>query len=234
MGALFCDMGGGNESDTAVYCDIDEQQENKQLDERLQALIHAPVEGHSKESAPQAPPSPAPLKPTTRVAVPSQSNYHEARARLDQRLRLYNVSEYRVRGDGACQFASVADQMTREVSNASQFRALAIQQLRKYPEYYVEFVEDSSYNEYCNRMARASTWGDHLTLQALADALLVVINLLTSYTNVPHIEVRPRDASKPIRRHIWLSFFGEVHYNSLYPSDQLSRRQELDRNCIIS
>ncbi len=65
------------------------------------------------------------------------------------------------------------------------------------------------------------TWGDHLTLQAAADAFRVRVCLLTSYRDAFVVEVAPREeegrpgpsATGPV---LWLSFFAALHYNSLY------------------
>jgi hypothetical protein len=66
---------------------------------------------------------------------------------------------------------------------------------------------------------RAGTWGDRVTLQAAADAFRVKLCLLTSYKGAFVIHVAPREdarAPPPGAAVLWLSFFAEVHYNSLY------------------
>jgi len=143
--------------------------------------------------------------------------------RLKNQLKMYGMVEYPIKGDGACQFASVSDQLYQSVAQKDHLRSLAIKQLIQYPEYYVEFVEESNYMDYCKKMSLSTTWGDHITLQALSDALNIVINLITSYSYQPHIEIRPNN-SKTIKNHIWLSFHGEVHYNSLYPEEMINLR----------
>ena len=42
-------------------------------------------------------------------------------------------------------------------------------------------------------VARLGTWGDHLTLQAAADAFRVKLCLLTSYRDSFVVEVAPRE-----------------------------------------
>jgi hypothetical protein len=145
--------------------------------------------------------------------------------------------EYSIKGDGACQFASIADQLFKDPSRAQAVRAQVIKQLQTHPEYYVEFVENESYVAYCHKMSLPATWGDHLTLQAAADHFRIVINLITSYQHAPHIEIRPRGSpsnSNQGLKVIWLSFFGEVHYNSLYTHEAHQNRLERDETCTIS
>lgn len=196
------------------------EQENKAIDSTLNNLIKRPNQ------------PPSHFKPTTRVSVPSTPVYQSARRLLSNRLRTYDVVEYQIKGDGSCQFASLSDQLFRNLSKTDELRREAIQQLRQKPEYYIEFVYDTSYHQYCTNMSKSKTWGDHLTLQALADRLHIVINLLTSYQNTPHVEIKPR-GNVQVKRHVWLSFFGEVHYNSLYPSSRIQARLSADKTCVI-
>ena len=97
-------------------------------------------------------------------------------------------------------------------------RARVIAQLRQEPDAYSVFVTEP-YDEYVGRMARPGTWGDHLTLQAAADAFRVRLCLLTSYKEQFVIDVAAREevgGPAPGGAVLWLSFFAEVHYNSLY------------------
>lgn len=108
-------------------------------------------------------------------------------------------------------------------------------QLRAHPAAYEPYVGEP-YGDYVSRMrcaiaglqfpspppsdfwmlllSQSGTWGDHLTLQAAADAFRVRLCLLTSYKDQFVIELEPRDGGA--RQVLWLSFFAEVHYQSLY------------------
>ena len=59
--------------------------------------------------------------------------------------------------------------------------------------------------------------GDHVTLQATADAFGISINLLSSYT-ADVVAVQPREPKSS--KLIWLSFWAEVHYNSLESAEE--------------
>lgn len=56
--------------------------------------------------------------------------------------------------------------------------------------------------------------GDHITLQAAADAYGVGMCVISSYTDNFVIEIQPR--LKRSERVLWISFWAEVHYNSIY------------------
>ncbi|GKV33222.1 hypothetical protein SLEP1_g41752 [Rubroshorea leprosula] len=71
-------------------------------------------------------------------------------------------------------------------------------------------------------MKKSGEWGDHITLQAAADRFGVKICLVTSFRDTCYIEILPKDKSPT--RDIWLSFWSEVHYNSLYASGDVPTR----------
>ena len=53
-----------------------------------------------------------------------------------------------------------------------------------------------------------------LLLKAAADAFEVNINLITTYESDPVIMVKSRTA-RPGSQVLWLSFWAEIHYNSV-------------------
>ena len=65
-------------------------------------------------------------------------------------------------------------------------------------------------------MGRDGTWGDHLTLQAASNVYGLEIRVYTSYDGNWERVIRPTDDGN-IRRAIQLSFYAELHYNSVHP-----------------
>ncbi|PWZ57183.1 DEAD-box ATP-dependent RNA helicase 50 [Zea mays] len=66
---------------------------------------------------------------------------------------------------------------------------------------------------------RSGEWGDHVTLQAAADKFAAKICLLTSFRDTCFVEIVLQYQAP--QREIWLSFWSEVHYNSLYDARDL-------------
>ena len=66
---------------------------------------------------------------------------------------------------------------------------------------------------YVEKMAKEGTWGDHLTLQAAADAFGVRLCVITSYQESFLIEIKPKQLRN--RKVLWMSFWAEIHYNSV-------------------
>ncbi|KAI3424973.1 hypothetical protein D9Q98_008354 [Chlorella vulgaris] len=138
------------------------------------------------------------------------------RARLESRLRLYCLVERQVKGDGACQFRALSDQLYRTPRLHAFVRECVCRQLAAHPERYSGFVP-GQYSSYLADMARSSTWGDGVTLQAAADHFGLRIMVLASYESGALLFIEPHQQRSS--RVLWLSFWAEVHYNSLYHAD---------------
>ncbi|KAG1676758.1 hypothetical protein FOA52_005047 [Chlamydomonas sp. UWO 241] len=141
----------------------------------------------------------------------------EDRARLLLRLKEYGLRERTVTGDGACQFRSLSDQLYRTQENHDTIRAVVVAQLKAGREKYEMYVPQK-YSSYLAEMAKEATWGDHITLQAFADTFGVQVMVLTSFKTSCCIKIKPQKARST--RVLWLAFWAEVHYNSIYPAEE--------------
>ncbi|KAL6504079.1 hypothetical protein OROGR_026002 [Orobanche gracilis] len=70
-----------------------------------------------------------------------------------------------------------------------------------------------------NCQLKNGEWGDHVTLQAAADWFGFKIFIITSFKDTCYIEILPQTLKS--NRIIFLSFWSEVHYNSIYPVEEL-------------
>lgn len=161
------------------------------------------------------------LDPKTITVVPEPDVVDDHRARLYLHLQDFDLVEHVVKGDGACQFRSIAHQLYGDENRHDLVRDNVVQRLRAERDRYEPFVDDD-YDDFLIRMAAQYEWGDHLTLQAAADVYQTRICLLTSYKDRPFVHVLPtnwtdEDAARGPT--IWLSFWAEVHYNSLESID---------------
>nr|CAB3448963.1 unnamed protein product [Digitaria exilis] len=126
--------------------------------------------------------------PRVNGKIPDFNNATIDHESLLERLGTYGLAEYQIEGDGNCQ----------------------LKEFRKQYEGYVPM----EYKVYLKKMKRSGEWGDHVTLQAAADRFAAKICLLTSFRDTCLVEIVPRDGTPT--RELWLSFWCEVHYNSLY------------------
>jgi hypothetical protein len=107
----------------------------------------------------------------------------------------------------APQFRALSDQLFRSPQHHGAVRRRVAQQLRAHPGRYGPYVPQD-YRGYLEAMARDGSWGDHVTLQAAADAYGVRVCLLTSFLESCFIEIQPQQQAS--ERVLWLSFWAEV------------------------
>jgi len=155
------------------------------------------------------------------------------RRRLDATLAHHALVERVVTGDGACQFRAVADQLYGSEAYHPAIREAAVRQLTEHGSTYSSFVSGEPYGDYVRKMGNPREWGDAITLQAIADAYGVRIIVVSSYEQQPFIEVTPASGYAEEKdgggsgggssaRVLYLSFFAEVHYNSVYAAPRVA------------
>lgn len=162
-----------------------------------------------------------PHTPRINGEIPDVDNATLDHERLLERLTTYGLAELQVEGDGNCQFRALADQLFRNPDYHKHVREAVVKQLKHYRKNYEGYVP-MNYKTYLRDMKRSGEWGDHLTLQAAADRFCAKICLVTSFRDTCLIEIVPKDQNPT--RELWLSFWSEVHYNSLYGADDLPTR----------
>ena len=143
------------------------------------------------------------------------------RDKLVERLRDFGLQEFDVAGDGNCQYRALAHQLFDNVELHADVRRTVCRQLAAEADRYRGFVateDDVDFEAWAARMACAGEWGDHVTLQAAADAYGTRICLVTSYEDRGILRVEP---AEPIEgeepRTAWLAFWAEIHYSSIVP-----------------
>ncbi|KAJ8439704.1 hypothetical protein Cgig2_009528 [Carnegiea gigantea] len=163
---------------------------------------------------------PVPHVPRINGEIPTVDEATTDHQRLLDRLRLYDLVERKVQGDGNCQFRALSDQFYRSPEHHKFVRQQVVNQLKSHPESYEGYVP-MEYGEYLQKMSKSGEWGDHVTLQAVADSYGVKIFLITSFKDTCYMEIIPRIQKS--NRVIFLSFWAEVHYNSIYPQGEVPR-----------
>ncbi|XP_022875343.1 uncharacterized protein LOC111393846 isoform X2 [Olea europaea var. sylvestris] len=156
---------------------------------------------------------PIPHIPRINGEIPSIDKTTLDHQRLLDRLLVYELVEFKVRGDGNCQFRALSDQIYRTPEHHKFVRQEVVNQLKSCPEIYEGYVP-MAYEQYLKKMSKSGEWGDHVTLQAAADSYGVKILVITSFEDTCYIEILPNIQKS--ERVIFLSFWAEVHYNSIY------------------
>ncbi|XP_071721652.1 OVARIAN TUMOR DOMAIN-containing deubiquitinating enzyme 12-like [Rutidosis leptorrhynchoides] len=189
-------------------------QQDTEDDQMIAAVLseeYAKLDGSLAKHLPNL----APVRHVPRINtfIPNLSDASLDHQRLLERLRVYGLCEMKVSGDGNCQFRAISDQMYRSPEYHKQIRKDVVKQLKDHRTLYEGYVP-MKYKRHYKKMAKSGEWGDHLTLQAAADKFAAKICLLTSFRDTCFIEIMPQDQAP--KRELWLSFWSEVHYNSLY------------------
>ncbi|KAL6873774.1 hypothetical protein ACP4OV_013856 [Aristida adscensionis] len=168
--------------------------------------------------------------PRVNGKIPNVDNATLDHERLLERLSTYGLTEFQIEGDGNCQFRALADQIFRNPDYHKYVRKAVMKQLKEFRKQYEGHVP-MDYKVYLKKMKRPGEWGDHLTLQAAADRFGAKICLLTSFRDTCLIEIVPRDLTPT--KELWLSFWCEVHYNSLYAIDDLQTRKTKKKHWLF-
>ncbi|XVF13809.1 hypothetical protein REPUB_Repub09cG0000200 [Reevesia pubescens] len=157
--------------------------------------------------------APVPHVPRINSYIPNVGDASFDHQRLLQRLQVYGLYEVKVSGDGNCQFRALSDQMYKSPEYHKHVRKDIVKQLKDNRNLYEGYVP-MKYKRYCKKMAKSGEWGDHVILQAASDKFAAKICLLTSFRDTCFIEIMPQYQAP--KHELWLSFWSEVHYNSLY------------------
>ncbi|KAG2656266.1 OVARIAN TUMOR DOMAIN-containing deubiquitinating enzyme 11-like [Panicum virgatum] len=168
--------------------------------------------------------------PRVNGKIPDFNNATIDHESLLERLGTYGLAEYQIEGDGNCQFRALADQIFRNPDYHKHVRKAVVKQLKEFRKHYEGYVP-MEYKVYLKKMKRSGEWGDHVTLQAAADRFSAKICLLTSFRDTCLVEIIPRDATPT--RELWLSFWCEVHYNSLYAIEDLPTRKTKKKHWLF-
>uniref|UniRef100_A0A8R7V0N5 ubiquitinyl hydrolase 1 n=1 Tax=Triticum urartu TaxID=4572 RepID=A0A8R7V0N5_TRIUA len=163
---------------------------------------------------------PVPHVPKINGEIPSLDEATMDHERLSDRLRLYELTENKVKGDGNCQFRALSDQLYQTPDHHEFVREQIISQLKSNREAYDGYVP-MAYDKYLEKVSRNGEWGDHVTLQAAADKYGVKIFVMTSFKDTCYIEIQPKVQKS--NKVVLLSFWAEVHYNSIFPQNDAPR-----------
>ncbi|XP_076929749.1 OVARIAN TUMOR DOMAIN-containing deubiquitinating enzyme 12-like [Bidens hawaiensis] len=164
-----------------------------------------------------------PHVPKVNGEIPSLDEATLDHQRLLDRLQLYQLVESKVIGDGNCQFRALSDQVYHTTEHHKFVRQQIVNQLELYSEKYEGYVP-MDYGDYLKNMSKVGEWGDHVTLQAAADLYAIKICVITSYKDTCYIEIVP--SVQRSNRVILLSFWAEVHYNSIYPVEDVPQVED--------
>ena len=118
--------------------------------------------------------------------------------------------------DGNCQFRSLSLQLYGDEGFHGSVRTAAVEHMRCEAAFFGAMFERGEFETYVEDMANPKTWGDELTLRAVADALGCAVHVVTSNEANWYLQYTPTD-ELPVRKHLFLTYVAPVHYDALAP-----------------
>ncbi|VDK69266.1 unnamed protein product [Litomosoides sigmodontis] len=121
-----------------------------------------------------------------------------------------------VRGDGACLFRAVADQIYGDEEMHDDVRRLCMDYMEKNSDHFSQFVTED-FRDYIARKRRHDAHGNHVELQAISEIFSRPIEIYEYCIEPRNISSSRLDASPSTEANppIRLSYHGSIHYNSV-------------------
>ncbi|CDJ57788.1 OTU-like cysteine protease domain-containing protein, putative [Eimeria maxima] len=141
---------------------------------------------------------------------------------LEQRLSFLGCRTVTSVGDGNCQFRSCSLNLFGSEGFHGFVRREAVAQMRRQRAVYGVFFETPQLLEcYLRDMSRSGTWGDELSLRAIADAFCCSIHLITSTPSSWYLRYDPENDGRKMqpKRHLFLTYISPIHYNAFALKD---------------
>lgn len=153
---------------------------------------------------------------------------------LKERLTNFGMSEVVVSGDGNCQFRAISKELFNTQDHHLWVRFKAVEHMRNHrDEFEIFFGSPEEFEAYVAKMSLPREWGDELTLKATADALDIVVHVLTSTEGFGgyYLEYSPSNKGSPhgVLRHVFLTYLSPMHYNVMTLRDDERRKRLSDR-----
>jgi len=154
---------------------------------------------------------------------------------LPEKLKKLGLKEFIIKRDGNCQFRAVSHQLYGNQEQHEEIRINASIQLLENPDIYKGFVWDPNndfiqdndgkgevvtneyYNNWVNNMTKDSVYGDHVTLQAIADSYGRNIKVISEFKNDRFFETNKNSTQARTITVIHKSEDNEIHYDSVEP-----------------
>mgnify|MGYP001795976971 CR=1 FL=1 len=117
---------------------------------------------------------------------------------------------------GNCLFRAIAHQLYHDANRHLEIRGVGIQYLQNNPERFIEsaVVDNTSWSEYISNMSLEGTWGDHIIMQAIAEAMNLKIHVIESSENLAEPTLVQTLNLSETTSSIYIGHIGEMHYVS--------------------
>lgn len=153
--------------------------------------------------------------------VTIQDSFGSEELRLTLRLKDLNLGMQIQLGDGNCQFRSVSKLLFGSPEHHLLVRSKAIEYMEQNKPRFQNFLGED-FALYLKEMSRAGSWGDELTLRAIAESFQIMISVITSASANWFIRYVP---GTTVQGEIFLAYVFPVHYNALQRISSKGKRR---------
>tara|TARA_B100002052_G_scaffold134536_1_gene123590 strand:- start:208 stop:3987 length:3780 start_codon:yes stop_codon:yes gene_type:complete len=153
---------------------------------------------------------------------------------LPEKLKKLGLKEFKIKPDGNCQFRAVSHQWYGNQEQHEEIRINACIQLLENPDIYKNFIwdpnnnfmqnndggfvtTDEHYKTWVNNMTKDSVYGDHVTLQAIANSYGMNIKVISEFINDRFFETNKNSTQTRTITLLHKSEENGIHYNSVEP-----------------
>lgn len=134
----------------------------------------------------------------------------------DRLRRVRGLTIKQMRGDGACLFRAVADQIYGDEEMHADVRRLCLDYMEKNRDHFSQFITED-FSKYIARKRRNDEHGNHVELQAISEIFsrpIEIYEYCVEPKNIFNPRIDPSSSSQP-NPPIRLSYHGAIHYNSV-------------------
>lgn len=131
--------------------------------------------------------------------------------RLSQRLATFGLQVDVQKGDGNCQFRSLAKQLFGDPEKHPVVREKATKYMNRHRRRFEPYL-GPDFDRYLADMSKIGTWGDELTLRASSEAFNCMITVITCDRTNWYVRYIPEGA---LQGEVFLAFHNPCHYNAL-------------------
>lgn len=159
------------------------------------------------------------IRQSWEVNSAAQKRLERSLATLAPRLEEHGLARLDTPAHGNCQFEAVTRTAGLQMSHG-ELRRVACEHMKKFRDLFSDH-HVGDYDAYITKMERPGTWGDQLTLTAIAHYLRRPIYVITDTTDPTYIlEATPPStiSEEAWGEPIWLVHYAERHYEATAPA----------------
>ncbi|CAM9494188.1 unnamed protein product, partial [Heterosigma akashiwo] len=142
-----------------------------------------------------------------------EETINEGKVLLAQRLRHLDVRDVQMADDGNCQFRAFSQELYGTQRAHGHVRRRALAYIEAHAGDFGAFFAEGEFPSYLAKMHQPRTWGDELTLRAVAESYGIKVHVITSTEDNWYLHYDPTEIK--IQKQVFLTYVSPIHYNCI-------------------